>query len=48
MCKKHHNDYDKMNLDLEIDINYKTEQFIKEVINPSGSQYLDILLKELR
>lgn len=48
MCKKHHNDYDKMNLDLEIDINYKTEQFIKEVINPSGSQYSDILLKELR
>jgi hypothetical protein len=46
MCKKHYNDYDKM--DLKIDTNYKTEQFIKKVINPSGSQYSDMLMKELR
>lgn len=46
MCKKHHNDYDKINI--ETDTDYKTEQFIKKVINPSGSQYSDKLLKELR
>ena len=46
MCKKHYNDYDKINI--ETDTDYKTEQFIKKVINPSGSQYSDKLLKELR
>ncbi|HZD35409.1 MAG TPA: hypothetical protein VE130_09415 [Nitrososphaeraceae archaeon] len=45
MCKKHHNDYDK--IDIKVDVNYKTEQFIKKVIDPSGSQYSDMMLKEL-
>ena len=46
MCKKHYNNYD--NIDMEVDMNYKTEQFIKEVIDPSGSQFSARLLKELR
>lgn len=46
MCKKHHNNYD--NIDMEVDMNHKTEQFIKEVIDPSGSQFSARLLKELR
>jgi hypothetical protein len=47
MCKKHYNDYD--NIDMKAtDMNYKTEQFIKRVIDPSGSQYSAILLNELR
>lgn len=46
MCKKHYNNYD--NIDMEGDINNKTEQFIKEVIDPSGSQFSARLLKELR
>lgn len=46
MCKKHYNNYD--NTDMEVDMNHKTEQFIKEVIDPSGSQFSARLLKELR
>lgn len=47
MCKKHFNDYD--NIDMKAaDMNYKTEQFIKRVIDPAGSQYSAILLNELR
>jgi hypothetical protein len=47
MCKKHYNDYD--NIDMKAaDMNYKTEQFIKRVIDPAGSQYSAILLNELR
>lgn len=46
MCKKHYNDYD--HIDMKVDMNYKTEQFIKKVIDPSGSQYSAMLLKELR
>jgi len=46
MCKKHYDDYD--NMDVKVDMNYKTEQFIKKVTNPSGSQYSVMLLKELR
>jgi hypothetical protein len=47
MCEKHYNDYD--NIDMKAaDMNYKTEQFIKRVIDPSGSQYSAILLNELR
>jgi hypothetical protein len=47
MCEKHYNDYD--NVDMKADINYKkTEQFIKRVVDPSGSQYSATLLKELR
>ena len=30
MCKKHYNDYD--HIDMKVDMNYKTEQFIKKVI----------------
>jgi hypothetical protein len=47
MCKKHYNDYDNI-IDTKADINYETEQFIKRVIDPSGSQYSAILLNELR
>ena len=46
MCKKHYDDYD--NMDMKIDMDRKTEQFIKKVIDPSGSQYSAMLLKELR
>ncbi|MGH9924634.1 MAG: hypothetical protein ACRD4J_01830 [Nitrososphaeraceae archaeon] len=46
MCKKHYNNYDS--IDMEVDMNHKTEQFIKEVIDPSGSQFSARLLKELR
>lgn len=46
MCKKHYNNYD--NIDMEVDMNHKTEQFIKEVIEPFGSQFSARLLKELR
>jgi hypothetical protein len=46
MCEKHYIDYD--NADMKVDINYKTEQFIKKVVDPSGSQYSATLLKELK
>ena len=46
MCNKHHNDYDK--IDIKLDIDYKTERFIRKVIDPSGSRYSDMTLKELR
>lgn len=46
MCKKHYNNYD--NINMEVDMNHKTEQFVKEVIDPSGSQFSARLLKELR
>jgi hypothetical protein len=46
MCEKHYIDYD--NADMKVDINYKTEQFIKKVVDPSGSQYSAMLLKELK
>jgi hypothetical protein len=49
MCKKHYNDYD--NIDMKAaatDMNYKTEQFIRRVIDPAGSQYSAILLNGLR
>jgi hypothetical protein len=47
MCKKHYNDYD--NIDMKAaNMNYKTEQFIKRVIDPSGSRFSDSLLKDLR
>ena len=46
MCKKHYDDYD--NIDMKVDMNYRTEQFIKKVVDPSGSQYSARLLKELR
>jgi hypothetical protein len=47
MCKKHYNDYD--NIDMKAaDMNYKTEQFIKRVIDPAGSQFSDSLLKDLK
>jgi hypothetical protein len=47
MCKEHYNDYD--NIDMKAaDMNYKTEQFIKRVIDPFGSKYSDSLLKDLR
>jgi len=46
MCKKHYNDYD--NIDMKVDMNHKTEQFIKRVIDPSGSRYSAMLLKELK
>jgi hypothetical protein len=49
MCKKHYNDYD--NIDMKAaatDMNYKTEQFIRRVIDPAGSRFSDSLLKDLR
>jgi hypothetical protein len=46
MCRKHYNDYD--HIDMEEDMNYKTEQFIKKVVDPSDSQFSARLLKELR
>ena len=46
MCKKHYYDYD--NIDMKVNMNYKTEQFMKRVVDPSGSQYSVTLLKELR
>jgi hypothetical protein len=47
MCEKHYNDYDTV--DMKADMNYKkTEQFIKKVVDPSGSQYSATLLKELK
>jgi hypothetical protein len=46
MCEKHYIDYD--NADMKVDIKYKTEQFIKKVVDPSGSQYSAMLLKELK
>lgn len=46
MCRKHYNDYD--HIDMKEDMNYKTEQFIKKVVDPSGSQFCARLLKELR
>ena len=33
---------------MEVDMNYKTEQFLKEVIDPTRSQFSARLLKELR
>ena len=33
---------------MKVDMNHKTEQFIKKVIDPSDSQYSAMLLKELR
>jgi hypothetical protein len=32
---------------MKVDMNHKTEEFIKRVIDPSGSQYSGNLLKEL-
>ena len=46
MCKKHYNDY--YNIDMNTDMHYKTEQFIKRVIDPFGSEHSDSLLKDLR
>jgi hypothetical protein len=46
MCKEHYNDYD--NIDMKAaDMNYKTEQFIKKLIDPFGSEYSDSFLKDL-
>jgi hypothetical protein len=45
MCMKHYTDYD--NIDTKVDMSHKTEQFIKRVIDPSGSQYTAKLLNEL-
>ena len=45
MCTKHYTDYD--DIDMKVDMNHKTEEFIKRVIDPSGSQYSGNLLKEL-
>jgi hypothetical protein len=46
MCAKHYTDYDSM--DMNQDMNHKTEQFIKKVLDPSGSQLSTRLLNELR
>lgn len=46
MCKKHYDDYD--NMDMKLNMNYKIEQFIKKLIHPSGSQYSAKLSKELK
>ena len=46
MCKKHYDEYDIM--DMKLNMNYKIEQFIKKVIHPSGSQYSAKLSKELK
>jgi len=46
MCQKHYTDYDS--IDMNQDMNHKTEQFIKKVIDPNGSQFSARLLNELR
>jgi hypothetical protein len=42
MCEKHYTDYDN------IGMNQKTEQFIKKVIDPSGSKFSAELVEHLR
>jgi hypothetical protein len=46
MCEKHYTDYDS--IDMNQDMNHKTEQFIKKVVDPNGSQFSARLLNELR
>jgi hypothetical protein len=42
LCKKHYNDYDTTGS------NQKTEQFIKKVIDPSGSQFSAEIVANLK